>query len=203
MGRSTNAAKPDQGSGYDDEDDRQLIDHRIQRDGPRIISLYGDVSENMIANTIHHMLVLAQLNTSPIQMVVSTYGGSVDEMFSIYDVMKLLSAPVYTIALGKVMSAGVLLLAAGKKGNRVIGRSARIMIHPISGGAMGNIFQVENESGEMKRQQSQMVAALVRETRMTKKVIDDIMKQGQDHYLTPQKAIEYGIADRIVGDLND
>lgn len=189
-----------------DEDDQYIEQARSpsgQGGASRIVSLHGDVNENMIANIIHHMLALAQINQDPIQMIISTYGGSADEMFGVYDLIKLLPAPVFTIALGKVMSAGVLLLAAGKKGQRVIGRSARIMMHPISGVAAGNIFQLENETEEMRRLQLQMVEAMVRETKMTKKVIEEIMKKGKDYYITPQKAIEYGIVDRVVGDMNE
>lgn len=187
------------------DDDEEFVDSRpnMRRDGSRIISLHGDVTEHMISNVIVHLLGLAQINEDPIQLIISTYGGSVDEMFGIYDVIKLLPAPVQTIALGKVMSAGVLLLASGKKGQRMIGRSARIMIHPVSGGASGNIFQVENETEEMRRVQNLMVESLIRETKMSKTIIEMIMKKGKDYYVTPQEAIKYGIADRVLGDRNE
>jgi ATP-dependent Clp protease protease subunit len=82
----------------------------------RIIYLSGEVNEHSIAQVIAGIVILAnQDNRAPITLLVSTYGGSVDEMFSLYDVIKHVSCPIHTIGLGKVMSAGVLLLASGKK----------------------------------------------------------------------------------------
>lgn len=184
-------------SGRDDE-----APASISRQGgdARIVYMAGDVDENSISQVIAHMLHLASLDDKPIQFVISTYGGAVDEMFSLYDVMKFLPCPVHTIGLGKIMSAGVLLLASGKKGSRMIGRNSRIMIHPISGAATGNIFDVINEASEMKRMQDLMTELLRRETKMPKAEIDRVMKLGHDFYLTPEQALKYGIVDKIIGD---
>ena len=146
------------------------------------------------------MLHLANQNHKPIHLVISTYGGSVDEMFSLYDTIKFLPCPVHTIALGKVMSAGVLLLASGVKGKRMIGGSARIMIHPVSGGVLGNVFEAMNEMKEFERLQDLMVSALIKETKMKKEEIDKLMKAGHDFFLTPERAIQVGIVDKIIGD---
>jgi ATP-dependent Clp protease protease subunit len=149
---------------------------------------------------IVQLLQLANQNHKPIHLVISTYGGSVDEMFSLYDTIKFLPCPVHTIALGKVMSAGVLLLASGVKGKRLIGRSARIMIHPVSGGLYGNVFEALNEVKEHERLQTLMSDALMKETKMSKVEIDKLMKAGHDCYLTPEEAIRMGIVDGYIGD---
>lgn len=166
----------------------------------RIVVLAGDVNEHSIAGVIVQLLHLANLNHKPITLVVSTYGGSVDEMFGLYDTIKFLPCPIHTVALGKVMSAGVLLLAAGTKGKRMIGNSARLMIHPVSGGAHGTVFEVLNESKEHKRIHDLMIEALRRETKMSAEQIEGVMKSGHDVYVTPAEAIAFGIVDKIVGE---
>lgn len=169
-------------------------------DSSRLVILHCDVNEQSISTVMAQMLHLASQNHKPIHLVISTYGGSVDEMFTLYDTMKFLPCPVHTIALGKVMSAGVLLLASGEKGHRMIGRSARIMMHPISGGASGNIFEIMNDVEESKRLQDQMADAICKETKMSKIDLDKVMKRGHDVYLSPQEAIKMGIVDKIIGD---
>lgn len=169
-------------------------------DASRIVVLHGDVTEFSISGAIVQLLHLANQNHRPIHLVISTYGGSVDEMFSLYDTIKFLPCAVHTIALGKVMSAGVLLLASGVKGKRMVGQSARIMIHPVSGESSGNVFEMINESKEAKRLHDLMVSTLVRETNMTPDQIEKIMKSGHDYYVTPKEAIQMGIVDKIVGD---
>jgi len=166
----------------------------------RLVVLHGEVNEHSISNVIVQLLHLANQNHKPIHLVISTYGGSVDEMFSLYDTIKFLPCPVHTIALGKVMSAGVLLLAAGVKGKRMIGNSARIMIHPISGGVIGNVFEAMNEMKEFERLQELMVSALMKETKLKKEEIDKLMKAGHDFFLTPEQAIQLGIVDKIIGE---
>jgi len=171
-----------------------------QQSNARIVFLHGMVTEQTIAGVIAQLLSLATINSKPIHLVLSTYGGSVDEMFSLYDTIKFLPAPVHTVALGKVMSAGVLLLASGVKGKRLIGASSRIMMHPVSGGAMGNIFEVENSTKEMRALQDRMVAMLVKETSMKKEYIEKfVMGRKVDHYVTPEEAIKLGIADKVIG----
>ena len=68
-------------------------------------------------------------------------------MFSLYDVMRQIrqTMPIHTIGLGKVMSAGTLLLASGTKGERRIGRFCRVMIHGVISGQHGHLADIENE----------------------------------------------------------
>ena len=180
-------------------DDAYYISNASAAADDRLVVLHGEVNEHSISSVIVQLLHLANQNHKPIHLVISTYGGSVDEMFSLYDTIKFLPCPVHTIALGKVMSAGVLLLASGVKGKRMIGRSARIMIHPISGGLIGNVFEAMNEMKEFERLQELMVSALMSETKLKKEDIDKLMKAGHDFFLTPEQAIEMGIVDRIIG----
>lgn len=200
MGRSVsqNSASPQVSKNNSEESLQSITVHT--GDSARLVVLHGDVTESSISMVVAQLLHLASQNHKPIHMVISTYGGSVDEMFTLYDTIKFLPCPVHTIALGKVMSAGVLLLASGAKGHRMIGRNARVMIHPVSGGAGGNVFEVMNESKEHKRLQDQMVDAIVRETKATKVQIDKIMTSGHDYYLLPEQAIKLGIVDKIIGD---
>ena len=103
----------------------------------RSIMLMGDLTEEKSLEIITALIVLsAQVNAEtgvpdPIKIYVSTYGGSADEMFGIYDVMNMCKEKgviIETVGLGKVMSAGTLILSAGSKGHRKIGKHTRVMI---------------------------------------------------------------------------
>jgi len=176
------------------------------QDEDRMIYLAGDVNEITITNVIAQLFSFAKKDSQkPIYIVISTYGGSVDEMFSLYDAIKFVNAPVYTIGIGKIMSAGVLLLTSGEKTKRLIGKNARIMIHPIFGGSLGNVFEQQNELNEMKRMQKQLNECLANETGKSIKEIENLMKSRMDTYLTPEEAINFGIVDNLIGGtkLND
>ena len=93
----------------------------------RTMLLQGEVNEEKAGEIISGFLALADLKPpkaelekgempyDPITMYVSTYGGSADEMFAIFDIMNHCkkSCHIETIGIGKVMSAGTLILAAG------------------------------------------------------------------------------------------
>jgi ATP-dependent Clp protease protease subunit len=166
----------------------------------RVIMLHGDVTESSISQAVSQLLMFADQNSKPINLIISTYGGSIDEMFCLYDALKFLPCPVHTIALGKVMSAGVLLLASGTKGKRLIGKSARIMLHTMSSGVWGTTLDIVTHAEEVKRLQQQFNEALCSETNMNEKQIVEIMKSGLDRYLTPSEALEYGIVDQVIGE---
>lgn len=168
-----------------------------QSESTRIVMLHGDVTENSIAMVTAQLIHLSTQNNKPIKLVISTYGGAIDEMLSLYDVINMINCPVHTIALGKVMSAGVLLLASGEKGKRVIGKNTRLMIHSLRGQIGGNIFEITNHVEEQKRLQNLIVDLMILETKMTKKQLEELMSEKLDHYITPDHAVKLGIVDIV------
>tara|TARA_R100000152_G_C6751753_1_gene175420 strand:+ start:562 stop:1158 length:597 start_codon:yes stop_codon:yes gene_type:complete len=171
----------------------------------RTIALFGDVDEEKAGDICMGLLMLTDFNEEeppykPITFYLSTYGGSADEMFSIYDMMSVTKTKceIETIGLGKVMSAGSLLLAAGTKGQRKIGRHCRVMIHSVAAGSAGELHDIENEIKSIKHVQELYISALSKETCMTKRTIQKLLDRKVNVYLTAEEAVEYGIADIII-----
>ena len=136
----------------------------------------------------------------PIEIVVSTNGGNADDMFAIYDAMRYIKEEVEieTFGLGKVMSAGTLILAAGTKGKRKIGRHCRVMIHSVIGGSVGPMHQLDNEMKEVKAIQESYIKAICEETNLTERKLRALLKKKVNIYLTAEEAVEHGFADIIV-----
>ena len=175
----------------------------------RVVGLYGDIDERKSRETLSGLLVLHNSGKSgeegsevwePMEFIISTYGGSADDMFALYDVMRMIQKDweIHTFGLGKVMSAGVLLLAAGSKGKRKIGANCRVMIHSVIGGNHGSLHNLENEMDEIRNSQENYVNALVRETNLTKRTLKRLLERKVNVYLSATEAVEYGIADIIV-----
>ena len=136
----------------------------------------------------------------PLEILVSTNGGNADDMFAIYDAMRYIKEEVEieTFGLGKVMSAGTLLLAAGTKGKRKIGKHCRVMIHSVIGGSVGPMHQLDNEMKEVKAIQEAYIKAICEETNLTERKLRSLLKKKVNIYLTAEEAVEYGFADIIV-----
>ena len=179
----------------------------------RSVGLYGDVDEERIAEVISALLTLQYVGKpkydekgelkeegKPIKLYVSTYGGSADEMAALVDIMNVVKkdCPIETIGIGKVMSAGVLILASGTKGERYIGKNCRVMIHSVIAGNHGSLHNLENELSEIKKMQEIYLQSLADATSMTKKQLKSFMRRKQNVYLSAEEAIKLGIADKIL-----
>jgi ATP-dependent Clp protease, protease subunit len=189
-----------------DEQAQQLLDLLGGAESPdmRTMMLYGDVNEERAGDMIAGLLMLNG-NKKPdedntIRFYISTYGGSADDMFSVYDIMTMVkqTCDIETIGLGKVMSAGTLMLAAGTKGKRKIMKNCRVMIHTVSAGNMGSLHNLETELEEIQHLQDMYINALVAETNLTKKALQRLLDRKVNVYLTAEEAVEYGLADEVI-----
>jgi len=194
----------------------QLFDNESKS---RLLGMYGEVNEERSKVAVASLyyfrdtgLVEEEVDSEeeeetviktsylPIDFVVSTEGGSVSDMFALYDCMREVrkDCEIISFGVGKVMSAGVLLLAGGTKGKRKVGRNCRLMLHAISGGHFGSLKELEVDIKEVKWYQAQYTKALAEETNLTEKKIRAIFRKKTDTYFDAQQAVEWGIADEIV-----
>ena len=156
--------------------------------------------EEIYENPDDPMSKVKETTYKPIDFNISTPGGLALGMFAVYDVMRQVRqfCDIRTTAYGRVMSAGVLLLAAGTKGSRKIGANCRVMIHSVAGGHWGSVHNLENEMDEIRWIQEQHINALVKETDLTKKHLKKMLDRKVNVYLDAKQAIEFGIADEII-----
>ena len=205
------------------EDDRQIIvinniDSPQQDSITRTIALYGDITEGKCGDLVSVLLYLKDTSEEltyedpddpdsdivainrPVNLIISTNGGCASEMFSVYDTIRLVqeTCEVETVGLGKVMSAGVLLLAAGTPGKRKIGSNCRVMIHSVAGGLGGSLSNMENEIAEVRWVQERYIKCLATKTKMTEAHIKKLFKKQVDVYLSAEEAVKFGIADEII-----
>lgn len=182
----------------------------------RTIGLVGDVDEEKAGEIIYGMLALREYGKipdeeqtkgkskkqicEPFEFYVSTHGGSASDMFAIYDIMRQVrkDCEIHTIGLGKVMSAGVLLLAAGTKGKRKIGKNCRVMIHSVLAGNEGPLHNLENELEEIKWTQQRYIQSLIDESKMSQATINKLLQKHVNIYLSAEEAVKYGLADEVI-----
>jgi len=185
----------------------------------RTTGLYGSINEEKCAEVMTSLIYLRETGKrevlkdskdldseiiticDPIEFFISSYGGAAADMFAVYDMIRSLKKQdfdIITVGLGKVMSAGVLLLASGTDGKRKIGANCRVMIHGVISGQHGNLHDLENEMEESRFTQRQYIKALAKETNMTEKYIKKLMDKKLNVYLNAEEAVDLGIADIII-----
>jgi ATP-dependent Clp protease protease subunit len=175
-----------------------------------LIGLVGDINEEA-AQQVALMLLTFNggkiLNTDTqeekpedLEFFISSGGGNVSEMFTIYDLMSLVKTrrDIATFGYGKVSSAAVPLLAAGTKGKRHIAKNARLMLHHCSAATSGAEPSIRSTFNELKKVEEMMVEALATDTSLSRAEIYNILSRNTDEYFSAEEALEMGIVDKII-----
>lgn len=173
------------------------------------VGLMGEVDEESAQGVISNLVSLnggtlfsgtPVEDALPIEFLISTSGGGVQDMFAIYDVMRIIRSEreIHTYAVGKTMSAGVLLLAAGTRGKRRIGKHCRIMMHHVMSAEQGPLPNMQSTYREAHVMEKMMFEAIAAESNLTVKEIRKMCSKNVDVFFTAEEAVKMGIADIIV-----
>jgi len=208
---SSDETKPDK----EKEEDLIFFPDLLNEPPSRTITVYGEINEEhaKLSITLLHLLKESgrvetevedkeepDISYKPIDFLISTEGGNVQDMFSIYDCIRGIQkdCEIHTFGLGKVMSAGILLLASGTKGKRKIGKHCRLMMHSVQGGHFGSLKELETDIREVRWYQEQFIKAIAEESNLDHKELKSIFRRKTDTYFDATQAIKWGLADEIV-----
>ena len=168
----------------------------------RIIMLDGAIDERVSSVLTAQLLFLESQNAKKdITLYINSPGGLVTAGMAIYDTMQYISADIQTVVVGQACSMGSLLASAGTKGKRLMLPHSRHMIHQPLGGASGQASDVEIRANELLRWKKQLTEIYVDNTGKPFETLTADMER--DKFMTPEEAVAYGLADRIVKSRNE
>jgi len=202
---------------YSEEEEKEPVEDKdggqpfgIDDEEEPLLGLVGDITESA-AQQIALMLLAFNgggiLRPQPpeekeddIEFFISSAGGSLTEMFTIYDLMELVKRrrDIATFGYGKIASAAVPILAAGTKGKRHIAKNSRVMLHHCSSNIGGPHPNVRANYNELKTVEDMMVRLLAEHTRLSAGEIYNIFSKNTDEYFSAEEALEMGIVDKII-----
>jgi ATP-dependent Clp protease protease subunit len=163
----------------------------------RVIFLVGPVNDMSANLVVAQMLFLEAENPDKdIYLYINSPGGSVTAGMSIYDTMQFIKPDVSTLCIGQAASMGAFLLAAGAKGKRYSLPNSRVMIHQPSGGFQGQSTDIEIHAQETLALKSRLNEIYAKHTGQKINVIEKSMER--DNFMSPQKALEFGIIDKVI-----
>ena len=163
----------------------------------RIVFLNGPVDDVLANVIIAQLLYLESENTNkPINLYISSPGGSISAGMGIYDTMQYIKPPVHTMCVGQAASMGSFLLAAGEPGHRYALPHSRIMIHQPLGGAQGQATDIEIHAREIIRLRDELNTLLSKLTGQSLEVVNH--DTDRDNFMTAKEARKYGLIDYIV-----
>ena len=143
-----------------------------------------------------------ELNCSSLPIIpilIDSFGGEVYSLLAMLDIMSTATKPVATIALGKAMSCGSILLACGAPGLRFVGPHATVMIHDVASISIGKIEDLKADVGEGERLNNKIFDLLDHQCGKPKGYFRKIIaeKKHVNWYLDAKDVLKHGIADHI------
>jgi ATP-dependent Clp protease protease subunit len=170
----------------------------------RQIFLWGAVTDKSAEMIVERMLFLEATDPGkPIYFFINSPGGVITSGMAIYDVMRMISSPVYTITMGMAASMGAILLTVGEKGHRYVFEHAKVMIHQplISGQIVAPAIDIKIHAEEIKKTREEL-NRIIADT--TGQPLTRVEKDtDRDYYLDGKGAVEYGLADKVLTDFSE
>ena len=163
----------------------------------RIIFL-GTPINDQVANVIVAQLLFlnSQDPDKDINLYINSPGGQITSGLAIFDTMRMITAPVSTIAVGMAASMGTILLTCGAKSKRFALPHATIHLHQPLGGVQGQAADIEIEAREILRMRDLLNSILREQTEMSDEQIAKYTDRNT--FLTAQQAVEVGLIDAVL-----
>jgi hypothetical protein len=168
----------------------------------RQIILSGEVNKELAEKVIRQLLILeADSATKPIYVYIDSPGGDVDAGFAIFDMIRFIKPPVYTIGMGLVASAGALILLAASKNHRIGLPNSHYLIHQPLSGIKGVATDIEIHAKEIEKIRVKINALIAEET--GKDVADVAKDTDRDYWLSAEEAASYGLILQVIKTRSD
>lgn len=171
-----------------------LFDHGVDTHS-RTIILNGEVNDDLLYIVDIGITHLEKLSSEPINIRLSTCGGSVYAGNAIIDRILTSSCEVHIHAYGEICSMGVFILASGHY--RSSGVLTILMHHEDSYNSEGRHSHNKNYVKAMEALDIRMCKWLASRT---KKDFNFWKKTGVgvDHWFSADQALEYGLIDEVI-----
>ena len=135
-----------------------------------------------------------------INIYLSTFGGYIYDMFSIYDEIKSLQKEyeVNIYCVGKIMSAGTIIMLSVDLEHRFAYPNTTFMYHTLSSMSLGKVKEMEENIEESKRLHKEMWKIYKENTKIPIDKLDEKYKNKKDWYISSNQALKYKIIGKIV-----
>jgi ATP-dependent Clp protease protease subunit len=171
------------------------------------ILISGPIDDLLIEKAVVHMFNFNHIDDQneasivgyerePIYVLINSPGGNMDEAFSLIAAIEGSKTAVVTIALGKAMSAGFLILLAGH--HRMCQKYTTLMYHQGSAGIIDSFGKMIEYAKHWEGCQDMVEEYVARQTKIKKKKLKEIFNSKTDWYIKPEDAKDLGIVHEFL-----
>ena len=170
-----------------------VIDYEIDDDYSLI-----ELSKNIIQMNMDEKDIPTE-NLKPIYIWIHSFGGDSFQTSFFCDLVIASRIPIYTIAMGAVMSAGFEILIAGHK--RFAFKHSQTLVHAGYASFQGTQSEIEEFQKNNKKQLERTKEYVLSRTNIDEKMFN--RNRNKDWYITGEDLVKYHVVDQIINSLEE
>ncbi|MDR2596618.1 MAG: ATP-dependent Clp protease proteolytic subunit [Treponema sp.] len=162
----------------------------------RTILLSGEIRKGLAEKTIRQLLLMEATGDDPVRIFIDSPGGDADAGYAIFDMIRFIKPPVWTIGMGLVASAAAIIQLAAPKERRVGLPNSHYLIHQPLSGIRGVATDIEIHAKELEKLREKINRLIADETGNPFEQVEK--DTDRDYWMNASEAVNYGLISRIV-----
>jgi ATP-dependent Clp protease protease subunit len=167
----------------------------------RTILLSGEINKDLAAKTIRQLILLESSGKEPIRIFIDSPGGDADAGYAIFDMIRFIEPPVWTIGMGLVASAAAIIQLASPKERRAGLPNSHYLIHQPLSGIRGVATDIEIHARELDKLREKINRLISGETGVPYEQVEK--DTDRDYWMNAEEAAGYGLISRVISHRNE
>ncbi len=182
------------------ETNRRELLHALYTSEVPVIDILSTIDEETFTYVREAIMYLQAAGCPPLQVTISSSGGSVPAGLAIYDILRLYSGNTTALVLGQACSMASIILQACK--TRLCAKHAQILVHEVRAETVAySLLSSSSKAnqrlvGHLRSTQDCVYGILAERTGKSLAQITRLCKK--DKHLTAEEALKFGLIDQIV-----
>lgn len=171
----------------------------------RTIWINEEIDRNLTQEIIHYIIKwnrddrdIPEIDRKPIRLLFDSQGGDLDAQAAICSAIELSKTPVIGVAVGLVASAASLIYLSCHV--RLAFKSSYFILHKGSAALSGDYENIISSIEDYKKEINKMISFIIEKSKYTKEEVEEHINK--DWYVRAQEALEKGMVDEIITDIN-
>jgi ATP-dependent Clp protease protease subunit len=162
----------------------------------RTILLSGEIRKGLAEKTIRQLLLMEAMGDEPVRIFIDSPGGDADAGYAIFDMIRFIKPPVWTIGMGLVASAAAIIQLAAPKERRLGLPNSHYLIHQPLSGIRGVATDIEIHARELEKLRAKINSLIAEETGNPAEQVEK--DTDRDYWMSAQEAVKYGLISRVI-----
>ena len=171
----------------------------------RTFWISDEINDDLMYELSHYILKwnfddkeIPEIERKPIYLLINCPGGDLDAYASICSMIEISKTPVIGVAMGMVASAASLIYLSCHV--RLALKSSYFILHKGSAALSGDFDNIMNSIDDYKREVEKMSNHILEHSNYTREEVESHICK--DWYIRAPEALEKGLVDQIVTDIN-